>query len=66
MLVDGGHAGDAPVIIDELDSVLAKAGKKGPDLIICTHYDSDHIGGLMEIVKRYKNEIAQLLIHRTS
>lgn len=66
LLIDGGHAGDATTIIKELDKVLTKTGKKGPDLIVCTHYDSDHIGGLMEIVKHYKKEITQLLIHQTS
>lgn len=66
LLIDGGHVGDADMIIKELNVFLSLANKKGPDLIICTHYDSDHIGGLKSIVNYYKKNIAEILIHRTS
>jgi len=64
ILIDGGHSGDANAVISSLDVILADADKKGPDLIICTHYDSDHIGGLKIIAQKYKKDIGQVWIHQ--
>lgn len=50
VLIDGGRG----------SAVLAELGEVMPfydreiDLIISTHPDSDHLGGLIEVVKRYK------------
>ena len=66
MLIDGGHPGDCDLVIEKLSPILEVANKKAPDLIVCSHYDMDHIGGLKAIINYYKTNIGQILIHRTS
>jgi beta-lactamase superfamily II metal-dependent hydrolase len=66
MLLDGGRIGDSKIVIRELDQILKVSGKKGPNLVVCTHYDSDHIGGLKAVVNHYKTNIGTVFIHRTS
>lgn len=65
ILIDGGKAGNAKPVQRELDLALEATGKKGPDLVICTHYDSDHIGGLIKLVQHYGNAIGELWMHPT-
>lgn len=50
LLIDGGR--DASVII-ELEKVMPH-GDRSIDVVIATHPDADHIGGLSEVVKRYE------------
>jgi len=66
MLIDGGHPGDAEMVKTKLDEVLAAVGKKGPDIILCTHFDNDHIGSLYELVEYYHKNIGCLYIHDAS
>jgi beta-lactamase superfamily II metal-dependent hydrolase len=66
MLIDGGRIGDTELVINELNVVLASAGKQGPDIVICTHYDGDHIGGLKGVINYYKDNIGLVFIHRIS
>jgi beta-lactamase superfamily II metal-dependent hydrolase len=63
ILIDGGHGGDAKRITDLIDPLLKLTKRPGPDLIICTHYDLDHIGGLKKIAKHYGEKIGQFWIH---
>lgn len=64
ILVDGGHSNDFDKTSHALDIYLEEAGKQGPDIIICTHYDADHIGGLEKIVLKYQTKIGQVWIHQ--
>lgn len=48
ILIDGGNPGDGFKIINNLKRYHQK---KTIDLVICTHPDRDHIGGLSEIVR---------------
>ncbi|MDR6734827.1 MBL fold metallo-hydrolase [Sphingobacterium sp. 2149] len=64
VLIDGGNAKDADKVIQKLDPILTKTGKSGPDLVICTHYDSDHIGGLKKIAQHYQNKIGTVWVHK--
>ena len=64
ILIDAGHSSDAPAVIKVLDTFLEQSNKKGPDLIICTHYDADHIGGMNMIAENYKTNIGQVWIHQ--
>lgn len=64
MLIDAGHPGDAQACIDALTPILKTAGKEAPDLIICTHYDADHIGGMKTVVEEYDKKIGQVWIHK--
>lgn len=49
MLIDGGR--DATVL-SELSKVM-KWNDKSIDVVIATHPDADHVGGLIDVVKRY-------------
>lgn len=51
IVVDGGPNKDSQKIVDKLDSLGMI------DLNILTHYDDDHIGGLLAYIKKHKNEI---------
>ena len=66
MLIDAGHVGDATRVKKELDIFLKKLNKKAPDVIVCTHYDNDHIGGLKEIISFYGKDIGVVWMHKTS
>ncbi len=64
ILIDGGNKGDGEKVIIHLDKYILKgAGKTAPDLIICTHHDKDHIGGLITVVEHYGNNIGQVWIN---
>lgn len=63
ILVDGGHPGDAGTVLTALKPILEKAGKAAPDLIVCTHYDDDHIGGLLKVCQAYGKSIGCVWIH---
>jgi beta-lactamase superfamily II metal-dependent hydrolase len=63
-LIDGGRRQYAEKVIGKLDAILKKAGKQSPDLLVVTHYDSDHIGGIPAIIDKYKNGIRELWIHK--
>jgi len=67
ILIDSGEAEYANYVISKLDTVLAIENKAAPDLIVCTHYDSDHISGMLEIIKHYvkkKATIGEVWLHR--
>ncbi len=64
MVIDGGHTSDYEDILKpELDKLLEKAGKNSPDIIVVTHYDSDHIGGIIPLVEEYINDIKEVWVH---
>lgn len=64
ILIDGGEKRFYQDRVKvRLKEVLKKYQKDGPDLVVCTHYDSDHIGGIIELVKEYGNKIGRLWIH---
>lgn len=59
ILIDGGHGKYAPDIITTLTPILKDAGKEAPDLFVCTHYDSDHIVGLIRVFKHFYEQGAR-------
>jgi beta-lactamase superfamily II metal-dependent hydrolase len=65
MLVDGGKPSYYKKVINELKPLLEYADKKAPDVVLCTHYDSDHIGGLIPVVKHYGNNIGEMWMFKS-
>lgn len=60
IMIDGGKKYFTNRVKRRLDEVLSKENKSGPDLVICTHMDSDHIKGCIEIIKVYGNSIGEI------
>lgn len=65
MLIDGGKRAYWKKVTSELKALLKYTGKKAPDVVLCTHYDSDHIGGLIPIVKHYGKNIGQVWMFKS-
>ncbi|NMA55233.1 MAG: MBL fold metallo-hydrolase [Firmicutes bacterium] len=60
MLIDGGNRADADGIMDYLRS----QGVKELDVVVATHPHTDHIGGLVDIVKDFP--VAQVYMPRVA
>lgn len=66
MVVDGGQPGYyATKMKPALVKILNAHNKKAPDVVVCTHYDSDHIGGLIPLVEEYISDIKEVWVHKT-
>lgn len=64
MVIDGGDPGYyITKVKPKLQEVLVAHGKDAPDIVVCTHYDSDHIGGLIPLIKDYINNIQEVWFH---
>jgi beta-lactamase superfamily II metal-dependent hydrolase len=64
MLIDGGNKKDGEKVIQHLENyILPATGKKAPDLIVSTHHDKDHIGGLIKVVENYGNLIGEVWVN---
>lgn len=46
-----------------LKEALLRTKKSGPDLVVLTHYDADHILGITELVKDYGENTGRLWAH---
>jgi beta-lactamase superfamily II metal-dependent hydrolase len=64
IVVDGGDTSSEDYVLDRVIEKCSELRKKGPDLVICTHYDSDHIAGLIKIVNYFGNKIGEIWMHR--
>jgi beta-lactamase superfamily II metal-dependent hydrolase len=64
ILIDGGNKSDGEKVIAHLEKyILPHVNQSAPDLVICTHHDKDHIGGLITVVEHYGNKIDKVWIN---
>lgn len=64
IVIDGGNKADGAKVIQLLNTyVLPNTGKVAPDLVICTHHDKDHVGGLIDLVNHYGKNINEVWIN---
>lgn len=63
VMIDGGDEGHESDVLQVLKDTLEAQGKQAPDLLVCTHYDSDHIAGLLKVVEKYKGAIGECWMH---
>ena len=63
IVIDGGEGHGAKVCSD-VDLYCKKLEKEAPDLIICTHFDEDHISGVIDLIEKYQNKIKMIWIHQ--
>ncbi len=67
ILIDGGEVHFEKRVLKRLNKVLEENGnKKGPDLVVCTHIDDDHITGIANVIQFYGNNIGQLWVFKES
>lgn len=64
IVIDGGKGIYGEKVVGEVEAYCTRLKKEAPDLIICTHYDTDHVEGLITLVKYYKNKIKQVWMHQ--
>ncbi|OCA69078.1 hypothetical protein BBI01_17860 [Chryseobacterium artocarpi] len=62
IVIDGGYKAHYPKIKKRLEEVLPLYDNK-IDLLICTHYDNDHIGGVEKILDDYHQIVQEIWIH---
>ena len=64
IVIDGGAPKDGQNIIDHLEKyILPYVPQDAPDLIISTHPDKDHVGGLIDVVEYYGNRISEVWVN---
>lgn len=64
MVVDCGHTSDyANHMREPLAALMEETGKDGPDIVVATHYDADHIAGLIPLMKDYEGKVGELWAH---
>lgn len=64
MLIDGGNPDDGKRITDHLDKyILPHVNRLAPDIVIASHPDRDHCGGLAYVLQKYGRNIGELWIH---
>jgi len=66
IVVDAGRQKDGKALIDPLKSLVSEYGKKAPDLFIGTHYDDDHIAGLLPLIDAFKEYPTELWMFDSS
>lgn len=65
MVVDGGTQGKYELKLRaEIKKLLAQSSKRGPDIVVCTHYDSDHIGGLIPLAAEFGSSVKEYWLHK--
>jgi beta-lactamase superfamily II metal-dependent hydrolase len=64
IVLDGGDASTQTKVLDHVRSTCRALQKDGPDLLICSHYDSDHIAGLVALSEHFGNKIKELWMHQ--
>ena len=64
IVIDGGNKSYGQKVLIEVKKICDEYNKKAPDLIVCTHYDSDHIAGIITLVDEFKNDIKDIWIHQ--
>lgn len=63
MVIDGGEpAYYVKKMKPVLQAVLKAHGKKAPDIVVCTHCDSDHIGGLIPLLTDYGADVGEVWV----
>lgn len=66
IVIDGGQQRHyQQKLRPKLQELLEENGKLAPDIVIVTHYDSDHIAGLIPLVEEYIDNIQEVWVHRS-
>lgn len=63
IVIDGGNISYGNAVTQRVKEKCQELDKEGPDLVVCTHYDSDHIAGIISLVEHFGNKIKEIWIH---
>lgn len=63
IIIDGGYKKYYPKVKKRLEEILPKYNNC-IDLLVCTHYDNDHLGGIENILDEYHRQINEIWIHK--
>lgn len=63
ILIDGGYKKHYPKLKKRLKELLPDFNNT-IDLIICTHYDNDHLRGIREVLNDFTDNIQQIWMHK--
>lgn len=66
MVIDGGKS-DFYItkIKPKFEEIISNNGSHTTIIVVCTHFDSDHIGGLIHLVDEYIDIIDEVWVHKT-
>jgi beta-lactamase superfamily II metal-dependent hydrolase len=64
VVLDGGDESYSSKLLEKVKGRCTELQKDGPDLVICTHYDSDHIAGLITLAEYFGNKIKRIWMHK--
>jgi beta-lactamase superfamily II metal-dependent hydrolase len=64
VVIDGGDTSYATRVCNYVQAKCDELQKEGPDLIICTHYDSDHIAGVIKMAEHFRSKIKMIWVHK--
>lgn len=66
IVIDGGKTNHyLTKVKPKLKKILKEYNKKAPDIVVATHYDSDHIGGLIPLIEDYIDGISEVWVHNS-
>lgn len=66
IVIDGGESRHYESKVKPLlKNLLRATGKIAPDIVVVTHYDSDHIAGLIPLIDDYIDGIQEVWVHRS-
>jgi len=64
VVIDGGNKDDGKKLIAHMDEhIFPHTSLSAPNLVILTHPDSDHVGGLTDVVQHYGRSIGEVWVH---
>lgn len=65
VVIDAGHQSDGPAVVDHIRTFYRNPFVQGDptvDLLVCTHPDGDHIGGILHVLQTLP--VRELWIHK--
>lgn len=60
ILLDGGRKMDTEKLKVNLAAFLTAYDKSSPDIVIASHYDDDHISGILPLIAPFESSVQQL------
>lgn len=66
MVIDCGKPKHSQKIINEINMIFENENLEHIDVLLLTHFDNDHVGGMKEVCTAFGNQIRELWVHGIS